>query len=261
MGGASNLPCFLMPLCRENWVSRCEFRATLYYVSLHWADGPTAPPDPRSACRLNLTRLGDQRQQLVHTARPACRSSFLEIRSHNMRYLLLSSLFGLLLLGVACTPGKSKSEQASEVLERGLRAYAEGRIEEAAAAYQEVLDLEPRNRFAFYNLGLIDQTSGRPRSAENYYRLTLSVDPDFTPALFNLAILRTAAGDAREAIDLYRRVIALKPDEAGPHLNLGLLLRSNGQRAEGDTELKRAVDLDPRLAARIPMDPGQPPSR
>ena len=165
-------------------------------------------------------------------------------------YMFLALLV-LPVASVACNFGKSKADLAAEAVQRGLQAHGEGRLDAAAAAYHEALDLDPQNKYAFYNLGLIDQTSGRPRSAENYYRLALSADPEFTPALFNLAILRTAAGDTREAIDLYRRVTALKPDEAGPHLNLGFLLRSIGQEAEGDAEIQRALQLDPALASRL----------
>jgi tetratricopeptide (TPR) repeat protein len=162
-----------------------------------------------------------------------------------VRYLPLLALLGLTLICLACGSGKSKSEQAADTLQRGLEAQRQGRLDEAAAAYHNVLDLEPRNKFAFFNLGLIDQTSGRPRAAENNYRLALSIDPDFTPALFNLAI------------ELYRQVIALNPEDAGPHLNLGLLLRSIGQETEADAEIQRAVQLDPGLGARLTDQPRQ----
>jgi len=156
------------------------------------------------------------------------------------RYLLLVLILVSVVLA-GCTPGKSKADLADAALQRGLQAHAAGRLEEATAIYQEVLDLDPRNKFALYNLGLIDQTSGRPASAENYYRLVINLDPSFAPALFNLAILRTAAGSTAEAIELYRRVIALEPDQAGAHLNLGLLLRSIGQEVEGDREIDLAL--------------------
>jgi Tfp pilus assembly protein PilF len=142
-----------------------------------------------------------------------------------MRWMLALAI--LIVLGsLACSPPKSKLEQAQDVLQRGLEAQTAGRLDEATTAYREVLELDPRNKYAFYNLGVIDQNSGRAQAAENNYRIATSIDPDFTPALFNLAILRTDAGANDEAIALYRRVIAAEPFNAAGHLNLGYALAS-----------------------------------
>src|SRR5205823_5096064 len=110
-------------------------------------------------------------------------------------------------------------------------------------------------KVAFFNLGVIDQSSGRPRAAENNYRLALNIDPDFTPALFNLGIMRAEAGDTREAIDLYKHFIAINPNDAGPHRNLGVLLRQVGETAEGDAELRRAVELETMARGPAPIVP------
>ena len=159
----------------------------------------------------------------------------------------------VLLMG-ACSKGKTDSEQASSALAAGLKAHAAGRLDEAAADYDKVLVYDPRNKFAYYNLGVIEQTQGDGGSAESDYRIALTIDPDFVPALFNLAILRTSSGSDREAIDLYEHVIQIDEGYAAAHLNLGFLLIDNGQVKEGKTELAIAVGLDATLADRIPED-------
>ena len=158
-----------------------------------------------------------------------------------------------LLVG-ACSKGKSDAEQASAALAAGLKAHTAGRLDEAAADYRKVLVYDPRNKFAYYNLGVIEQAQGDGRSAESNYRIALTIDPDFVPALFNLAILRTAQGEGRESIDLYRHVIEIDPSYAAAHLNLGFLLVDIGQPKKGKAELAIAVGLDPSLASRIPAD-------
>jgi tetratricopeptide (TPR) repeat protein len=147
------------------------------------------------------------------------------------------------------------SAAANDAVTKGLQAHAAGRLDEAAADYRQALALDPRNKFAVFNLGVIDQSQGRADSAENNYRLALQIDPNFTSALFNLAILRTAAGSTQEAIQLYRRVIAAEPNNAASHLNLGFLLLQTGQQADGNAELALAVQLDPNLAPRIVLTP------
>ena len=146
---------------------------------------------------------------------------------------------------------KSDAELASEALAQGIAAQNAGRLPEAAADYREVLVHDPNNKFAYFDLGTIDQANGALASAESNYRFALSIDPAFTNALFNLAIVRHDLGDLKESIDLYRQVIKIQPDYASAHLNLGFALIEAHQGKEGKAELKIAVQLDPSLASRV----------
>lgn len=149
----------------------------------------------------------------------------------------------------ACGQQKSPAELAAQSLEEGLKAHAEGRLDDATKAYRQVLVHDSANKFAYYNLGLIDQTNERQASAETNYRRALEFDPNFAEAMFNLAILVTTK-DSEEAKSLYEKLLAGNPDYANGHLNLGFLLLSMGRTAEGNAELDKAVALDPSLAER-----------
>jgi tetratricopeptide (TPR) repeat protein len=162
-------------------------------------------------------------------------------------------MIGLVVLAPACTK-KSDASLASETLSKGIAAQSAGRLAEAAAAYRQVLTYDPNNRFAYYNLGLIDQTNGALASAESNYRLALDIDPEFLPAMFNLAITRHDLGDLEGSIDIYRQIIQLAPDNADAHLNLGFALLEKGKEKDGQSELATAVQLDPELANRVPTD-------
>lgn len=177
-----------------------------------------------------------------------------------LRHAGLALMAVALVVGTGCNLGRSKADQAPDAIQRGLQAQGAGRLDEAANAYQEALDLDPRNKVALYDLGVVYELTGRPVAAENQYRLALSVDPDFVLPLFNLAILRTAAGSTQESIELYRRAIAVQPDYAEAHLNLGFALLSVGEEQEGARELQRAVQLKPALASRIPPPPAPAPA-
>jgi tetratricopeptide (TPR) repeat protein len=172
----------------------------------------------------------------------------------------LAVALGLLvaaILSVGCSSNGSDSgaghgSEADQKLTAALQAHAEGRLDEAIDLYQEVLTLDPENKFAFYNLGVIEQTRSRLDGAAAYYMEALNVDPVFEPALFNLAIVRSQQGSQDEAISLYQQVIQANPSDAGAHLNLGFLLLQNGQGRQGRAELRQAVQLDPSLESRIP---------
>jgi tetratricopeptide (TPR) repeat protein len=167
-------------------------------------------------------------------------------------------LASVLLCGLALAacggPGSSGSgnETAADALNRGLQAHAAGKLDEAVAAYFVTLSKDPRNQFAYYNLGEIAQRQNRLVAAEAFYRLALEQDPKMESALFNLAIVRTNVGVAADAVVLYKQVIAVNPNNAPAHFNLGLLYRQLGQTAEAQTEFAAAQKLDAKLVAPSP---------
>jgi tetratricopeptide (TPR) repeat protein len=164
----------------------------------------------------------------------------------------LSRAFALLVLAAllsGCGLGGSKSEQdlSADALNRGLKAHNAGNYDDATQAYFEALSHDPKNKYAFFNLGQIAQTQKKPQIAEGYYRAALDIDPKFGSALYNLAIIRTEAGAKQEAIDLYRRDILANPNDAVVYFNLGILLRDTGSVAEANQMFQKAQQLDPKL--------------
>lgn len=172
---------------------------------------------------------------------------------------VLVALVALLALS-GCGDDKPTAKKVDETLQRGLAAHVAGDTEKALDLYDDVLEADPGNKFALYNIGLIKQNAGDKAEAERRYRATIAVDPNYGPALFNLAIIRFEAGANDEAIDLYRRVIAINPKDANAHLNLGFALKAVGKQAEGDRELTTAVKLDPALRSRIPAKAAPTPN-
>jgi Tfp pilus assembly protein PilF len=167
-----------------------------------------------------------------------------------------AALAGLALLSACTSVGaKSETQQANDAILAGLHAQGSGDLKTAADDYRQAIAHDPRNKVAYYDLGLVNQLEGSNDAAEQNYRAALQIDPNFVGALFNLALLRTPAAPS-EAETLYRHVISLRPNDAGPHLNLAFLLRSLGRKDEAKAEFAKAVQLDPTMAGRVPPDMG-----
>ena len=185
------------------------------------------------------------------------KATFLSItRSHSVRrtphVLALASVVVLGFSAAACGgPSSSTPSSVNDLITAGLRAQANGDLTTALNDYKSAVAQDPHNKFAYYDLGLVQQLMAQPTSAEQNYRAALQLDPNFVAALYNLAILRTTPSPS-EAEELYRHVISLQPSDAAAHLNLGFLLLAENRTPEGDTELNTAVQLDPTLASRIP---------
>jgi len=162
----------------------------------------------------------------------------------------------------AAAPTLSPAAQAAKYLQDGLTAQAQGHTDQAISDYRQVLAIDPKNKYAIYNLGLNDQLAGRAQQAEQEYRQALAIDPNDPYALYNLAILRTGPAP-QEAVDIYRHLLALNPSDAAGHLNLGFLLYAMGQKTDGTAELKLATGLDPTLTKRVPaamLETSTPPA-
>ena len=157
---------------------------------------------------------------------------------------------GAFALGACGSSSKSpaaSAKDANTLLSKAMSEHLAGKLADAQKDYTEVIRLDPQNKFAYYNLGLIFQTENRGSDAENQYRLVLTIDGKYEPALYNLALLRTADADNEGAIDLYRRAIVQKPNDANARFNLGLLLRKTGKTADGDLQIQAAVKINPAL--------------
>jgi Tfp pilus assembly protein PilF len=138
------------------------------------------------------------------------------------------------------------TKKASKALNDGLAAHSKGDLTTAAKDYTLALKYDPENKFAFYNLALIDEAQGNYGLAEQKYRSALKSDAEYEPALYNLALLRTSR-DPKEALSLYQRAVAANPKDASAFLNLGLLQRAAGQKAQGDANVATAIKLNPKL--------------
>lgn len=119
----------------------------------------------------------------------------------------------------------------------------------ASATFKQVLALEPDNKFAWFNLGVIAQGKGDSSAATDYSR-ALQTDPSFTPALYNKALV-VQSSDPDEAIRLLRRAISVNPKASTSYLHLGLLLKAKNDPEAAD-DFAKAVALDPTLAQFVP---------
>ncbi|MPY70171.1 MAG: tetratricopeptide repeat protein [Alphaproteobacteria bacterium] len=89
--------------------------------------------------------------------------------------------------------------------------------------------------------------AGRLDEAAALYERVIEAAPDHAAALHNLGVVRAQSGDPAAAIALFERALAAKPDYPQAHLNLGSALRETGRLEEAAEALGRALALDPGL--------------
>lgn len=147
----------------------------------------------------------------------------------------------------------SSSAKENVLFQQAFSLQSEGHLQKAQTIYRRILQLDPLNSYAYYDLGLIYQDASDTTDATTAYEKALLIQPDYQPAIFNLASIETLTAP-QAAIALYQQLQKLPnlSHADAVAFNLGLLLLENGQTAEGYSQLAYAVRLTPALQKRIP---------
>ena len=91
--------------------------------------------------------------------------------------------------------------------------------------------------------------AGRLDQAAALYERVIEAAPDHAAALHNLGVVRAQRGDPAAAVALFERALAARPDYPQANLNLGSALRETGRLEEAAEALGRALALDSGLYA------------
>ncbi|WP_159062979.1 tetratricopeptide repeat protein [Streptomyces scabiei] len=142
-------------------------------------------------------------------------------------------------------------QKAEELLQAGIRQGENKDFSGATSSFRRALELDPANKLAWYNLGVIAQDDHRTADAHAAYDSALKIDPDFESALYNKAILLESS-DTEEAIDLLKHIVGANPRAATAYLHLGQALAKKGRDGEAEDAFGFAVRADPSLRRFVP---------
>ena len=134
----------------------------------------------------------------------------------------------------------------------GARFALEGRLAEAARAFEQTVELDPSNGNAFYALGNVYAELGRWGDAVNAYYKALSLNKDDVEALNNLGVALRMRGLHKQAASAFERAIKIYPKWAEPHYHLSEARRALGQEEDAREAYERALRLRPDYATRPP---------
>lgn len=159
---------------------------------------------------------------------------------------------GAFVLGrlTADEPSRSSTGWASDedrLLAVALALHQQGDLAAAEQAYNSLLDMNPANQFAHYNLGVIRQGEGKLDEAVARYDQALAIDGAMVEAHYNRGLALRDLGRPAEAVADLQFVVEQQPMNAAALYNLGNLLIAEGDVETGTDLVMRAVDIDPSL--------------
>ncbi len=127
----------------------------------------------------------------------------------------------------------------------GCALQAQGKIEDAAAAFNRTLELDPSHAKAANNLGCLLEATGNLDGAAQCYQIAVNNDPKLTHAIYNLGNLYKQLGDAGQAAKYIGEALALEPAHAEWLCNLASLQYGSLRLDEAYASLQAAMAIDP----------------
>jgi len=168
--------------------------------------------------------------------------------------------------------------EATTLNNLGLALIAQGKNEEAAAAFHRALKKDPTLNTARNNLATVLLRMGDVPAATATLEEALRLDPEYAQAWMNLGLCRLRSGDAAKAVDALERARTLEPGDerilrnlgfaaleahrpdlaaeaftealsreetAAAHFGLGMALLNTGDEAGARRELTRTLEMEP----------------
>jgi tetratricopeptide (TPR) repeat protein len=135
--------------------------------------------------------------------------------------------------GVARDDGKRflrESETEPATFLDAVQLEEAGRVEEAIAMYQAILEQDSSHAPSAINLGTIYYHRQDFQRAEALYRSAAKADPHYALAFFDLGNVLDELRRMPEAIEAYHAAIRLAPRYADAHYNLALAYERQGER-------------------------------
>src|SRR5271170_536850 len=124
----------------------------------------------------------------------------------------------------------------------------EGRLDEAEAAYRQILAQHPDHADALHQLALLAIQRGQLENARELFHQAIAINPNEASYQINLGNVLSALGRYEEAMNAYHAAVQLNPESPEAYYNLGLSFYNQSRVAQAITAYRRAIQLKPDYA-------------
>jgi tetratricopeptide (TPR) repeat protein len=124
---------------------------------------------------------------------------------------------------------------------------------QAGAAFQKLIDLDPKNPQGYYHLARLRLKANQPDAALKYADQALQVQPDFLPALQLLVHLYQDRKQPEKAVAAVRQALAHHAKNPQLQQMLGELLLVQKQPQAAIAPLEAALNLAPQEVSALPL--------
>ena len=131
------------------------------------------------------------------------------------------------------------------IIEMALSCQREGRLEEAARIYNQVLEIEPKQPDVIHLLGMVAFANQDYEEAVRLINEAVILNPTVSDYRLNLSSIYLASNQHALAKSHAKVAIKLNSNMSEAHYNLGIILFAEGNIDQSIAAFKRSLDLDP----------------
>jgi tetratricopeptide (TPR) repeat protein len=149
-------------------------------------------------------------------------------------------------------PAGNSTRTAGSFNNEGLILRNDGRDDEAAAAYEEALHVDPKNAAALWNLSDLLHHQGRDaKRAEALLDAAIEADPHQPRWLLTRGRFALERHDCRAALADFQRAVTLTPDTAIVYTSRGTAEACLGDEQAAKADFRQSLKLDPNQPALL----------
>ena len=115
----------------------------------------------------------------------------------------------------------------------------------AIESFNKVLEINPKDATAYFNIGTIFLEKGEFGLAIKNYQKCLAINSNHAEAHDNMGSALKSQGNLTSAIEQFEQAIHLRPNFAQAHYNLGVALQAKGHLSESIKSYKKACEIKP----------------
>lgn len=134
--------------------------------------------------------------------------------------------------------------RVEELLDQGVQAIREQRLDDARTAFNEVLQTIPDHATAHHGLAMVGDLSEKWADAEYHYKQALKIRPRDAGLLNDLGYSYLLQNRFHEASRYLSQAAEINPQHEKAQENLAMLALRQGNRAEAETRLSRLYPAD-----------------
>ena len=127
----------------------------------------------------------------------------------------------------------------------GVIKRQQNKIDEAIAAFENLLQIQPKNVAVLSNLGVLCVQHQQPQKAIRYFTQAIEINPNYVQAYGNLGQLYQDIDRSAKAIDYLQKAIELDPNCVTAHYNLGNVYRRLEELPRAILSYQQAIELQP----------------
>ena len=85
-------------------------------------------------------------------------------------------------------------------------------FEKSIKYFKRIIEIDPNNYRAYYNLGIAYFDLNRFEEALNSYKIAISIKPDYKHTYYNIGLLHEETENLEKAVEAYEKALKIDPD-------------------------------------------------